>query len=139
MCVEKSNFENILKAKSKAKSLKNVILFDTDVTDEQLQRAKELDIKVIFYKDVIKAGEDCQQDIVFKEPTPDTVYIFCYTSGTTGDPKGAMLQHKSFVAFIPLFEYFGANFTEDDCTISFLPFAHLFEQAFFIFSWFFGF
>ena len=38
-----------------------------------------------------------QTNIAFKEPTPETVYMFCYTSGTTGDPKGAKMSHAGFV------------------------------------------
>jgi long-subunit acyl-CoA synthetase (AMP-forming) len=40
--------------------------------------------------EVIEVGKQ-DGDIGFEDPTPDSVYMFCYTSGTTGDPKGAML------------------------------------------------
>jgi long-subunit acyl-CoA synthetase (AMP-forming) len=29
-----------------------------------------------------------------QEPKPDDCYMFSYTSGTTGDPKGVKLTHK---------------------------------------------
>lgn len=35
--------------------------------------------------------------MIFNEPTPETIHMFCYTSGTTGDPKAAMLSHKAFI------------------------------------------
>ena len=31
-------------------------------------------------------------------PKTDDIYMFCYTSGTTGDPKAAMLSHKNLIA-----------------------------------------
>ena len=36
--------------------------------------------------------------MALREPEPDTIYMFCYTSGTTGDPKAAMLTHKNLIA-----------------------------------------
>lgn len=31
-------------------------------------------------------------------PKADDIYMFCYTSGTTGDPKAAMLTHANLIA-----------------------------------------
>lgn len=33
------------------------------------------------------------------KPSPDDLFILLYTSGTTGQPKGCMLEHKNLVAF----------------------------------------
>jgi len=60
--------------------------------------------------------------------------MFCYTSGTTGDPKGAKMTHKGFVATQSISEYAGLNLNENDTSISYLPYAHIFEQANFVFS-----
>lgn len=65
--------------------------------------------------------------------------MFCYTSGTTGDPKAAMLPHSSFVAVIRVVHYFKTNFTVDDIAISYLPYAHVFEQCIFVYALFTGF
>lgn len=51
-----------------------------------------------------------------------------YTSGTTGEPKGAMLMHGNFVSnaitSVPLLE-----FQSDDLELSFLPLSHVFERV----------
>ncbi|DAZ93918.1 TPA: hypothetical protein N0F65_010120 [Lagenidium giganteum] len=61
-------------------------------------------------------------------PKPDDLCTICYTSGTTGDPKGAMLTHANLIA--------GANSVRqkilpeiDDVHMSYLPLAHVFERA----------
>lgn len=81
---------------NKCPSLKNIILFDK-VTEEQRQKAQALDIKVYEYEQVIELGKQNAQ-VVLTPPSPDTVYMFCYTSGTTGDPKGAKLAHSALMA-----------------------------------------
>lgn len=58
---------------------------------------------------------------------PDDVCTIVYTSGTTGDPKGAELAHRNLVdttrAVIKVHPL-----TEADYTLSWLPFSHVFER-----------
>lgn len=70
-----------------------------------------------------------------KPPQPDDIYMFSYTSGTTGDPKGVMLSHKmilgaSYAAQSRLATV-GSELGESDTYISYLPAAHSFEQVLF--------
>jgi long-chain acyl-CoA synthetase len=58
--------------------------------------------------------------------------MFCYTSGTTGDAKGAKETHKAFVADMYFFDNAGFDLVETDVTISYLPYAHVYEQLFFV-------
>ena len=68
------------------------------------------------------------------DPKPETTYMFCYTSGTTGDPKGAKMAHSGFVAVQHLHHHAGIHFDNDDVSISYLPLAHIFEQCNLVFS-----
>ena len=58
---------------------------------------------------------------------PDDLCTIVYTSGTTGDPKGVELAHRNLVdmarATIKVHPI-----TEADSTLSFLPYAHVFER-----------
>lgn len=54
--------------------------------------------------------------------------MFCYTSGTTGDPKAAMISHGAFIPVIKMVDFFYLNgISEKEVAISYLPYAHIFE------------
>jgi long-chain acyl-CoA synthetase len=68
------------------------------------------------------------------EPEADDVYMFSYTSGTTGDPKGVKLTHKmvigaGYATNTRLGVSGSSPLDEEDSYISYLPAAHSFEQA----------
>ena len=63
-----------------------------------------------------------------------SLYVFSYTSGTTGDPKGAMMTHGNFLSIAASVTQVFPVINEDDIYISYLPFAHVFERLIF---WFF--
>lgn len=60
--------------------------------------------------------------------------MFCFTSGTTGEPKAAKLSHSGFVGVQHLVEHSGFGLNANDVSISYLPYAHVFEQRAIIFS-----
>lgn len=58
--------------------------------------------------------------------------MFCYTSGTTGDPKAAMLSHKNLMSgAAAVLSVGGVVVDENDTVISYLPLAHSFEKILF--------
>jgi len=59
---------------------------------------------------------------------PDDIATIVYTSGTTGNPKGAMLTHDNMVQSI-LGSAKVLDTSPEDIALSFLPLSHVFERA----------
>lgn len=76
-------------------------------------------------------AQDLQERI--NAVAPDDVASLVYTSGTTGDPKGAMLTHGNFLVTVDasLAHYAGGGepVTHDDTFLSFLPLSHAYERT----------
>ncbi|XP_016089704.1 long-chain-fatty-acid--CoA ligase 1b [Sinocyclocheilus grahami] len=110
-------------------SVKTLILvenFDTDL----VSRAQQCGIDIISLRDAENIGTAHRQHPV--PPQPDDLAIICFTSGTTGNPKGAMLTHRNIASNISAFIYVTkptCPISPQDAHISYLPLAHMFERV----------
>ena len=66
-------------------------------------------------------------DQVTKAVTPDDPAGIVYTSGTTGNPKGAILTHNNFLSNVKG-GVASLNIVSTDTFLSFLPLCHVFER-----------
>ncbi|XP_072883824.1 LOW QUALITY PROTEIN: long-chain-fatty-acid--CoA ligase 5 [Hemitrygon akajei] len=109
--------------------LENIILMDR-FDDVLKERGDKCNVKVFTLKEVEDLGRENHRKPI--PPKPDDLSVVCFTSGTTGDPKGAMLTHGNVVAnSAAFFEMMGSTFvpSSDDISISYLPLAHMFERV----------
>lgn len=60
--------------------------------------------------------------------SPDDLATICYTSGTTGAPKGVMLTHRNLISNAAGYA-FDLDISPSDCHISYLPLAHIYERV----------
>ncbi|XP_059676850.1 long-chain-fatty-acid--CoA ligase 5 isoform X2 [Gavia stellata] len=113
----------------KTPCLKTIILMD--LFDKELKdRGAKVGVEILALPEVEELGRNNIRQPV--PPKPEDLCIVCFTSGTTGNPKGAMLTHQNVVANAAAF----LRSTEDtiectssDITISYLPLAHMFERV----------
>ncbi|PON76407.1 2,3-dihydroxybenzoate-AMP ligase [Parasponia andersonii] len=92
-------------------------------------------VKLISYLKLISQGRSNLQP--FCPPKPEDIATICYTSGTTGTPKGVVLTHGNFIASAAGFSH-AIKFYPSDVYISYLPLAHIFERTNQIISVYFG-
>ncbi len=128
MCMESRNLSklNKLKKENKAVSLQNIIIYDSE-DQKNIKEAQSLGYNVVTFEEVLKAGEG--QSVQFNPCTPDTIATFCYTSGTTGTPKGAMISHGGLLADVSCLNHSDAELFETDRHLSYLPLAHVMERV----------
>ena len=77
------------------------------------------------------AGEDCQKEVERRaaESVPEDIATLVYTSGTTGEPKGAILTHSNYNAAMQSHHERLNMVTPDDTSMAFLPLSHIFEKG----------
>jgi long-chain acyl-CoA synthetase len=65
-------------------------------------------LRLISFEDALKEGSSLETEL--EEVEADTIYTLCYTSGTTGMPKGTMLKQNNFIANVGALNLFDPNF-----------------------------
>ncbi|KAK7859157.1 long chain acyl-coa synthetase 6 [Quercus suber] len=83
-------------------------------------------VQVVTYSKLLSQGRSNLQP--FCPPKPDDVATICYTSGTTGTPKGAILTHGNLIANVAGTSL-SVKFFPSDVYISYLPLAHIYERV----------
>ncbi|XP_058157315.1 long-chain-fatty-acid--CoA ligase 1 isoform X6 [Dasypus novemcinctus] len=82
------------KEKKLTPSLKTVVLMDPYGID-LVERGKECGVEITSLKAIEDLGRVNRQKP--KPPAPEDLAVICFTSGTTGNPKGAMITHQNLI------------------------------------------
>ncbi|GFT91409.1 long-chain-fatty-acid--CoA ligase 5 [Nephila pilipes] len=129
ICDQENKARNILMRRKEVPSLKDIVLTIKDLNEELIRLAREKDVKLHLFSDVEALGEKYPAQKLL--PKSSDACLICYTSGTTGDPKGAVLEHQSLVSSVSATNVMLGKDTanKEDTSLSYLPLAHIFEQA----------
>ena len=112
--------------------LKNAVLYDfttncdSKVFLEKLQKANFNAYS--FTSEFLKENNNIQNsDLTLSKA--DTTMTICYTSGTTGNPKGVMISQRNMISSLEtIIRDTGVPLDENSSHLSFLPLAHIFER-----------
>lgn len=108
--------------------MKNIITFDP--LKPEIEAKLKTSLNVYNFSSCVK-----EQKIIDYQEIPiktNDILTFTYTSGTTGEPKAALLSHGNFLAVVAASTRSDGpkhGFTKDDVYLSFLPLVHIFEKA----------
>lgn len=106
------------------------------IVDPSVERAVD-DTHSIYFHEFLALGEDTSSqsevDARAQESCSEDIASILYTSGTTGEPKGVVLQHIAYEAAVEAHRQRLHTFSDRDVVLNFLPLTHIFERAWSIF------
>ncbi|KAH9512975.1 Long-chain-fatty-acid--CoA ligase 5 [Bulinus truncatus] len=130
ICDNNEKVASLLDRRKQFSCLKTIIIID-EMSDSNKKKAVEEGMRLIQMEEVENLGKENPSPS--NPPKPEDLYMICYTSGTTGTPKGAMLTHGNIIAVFAAAQLFltncGTKIHSGDLLISYLPLAHSYERV----------
>ena len=122
--------EKIISHQNQFASVKKLICMEK--TSSALEELLPSGIKLFFYEDLLEQGHASRvlnPDLFennIQNVNPEHTATIVYTSGTTGQPKGAVIQHQAvFQVLKNLEKYSQQAITEKDRLLTYLPLSHV--------------
>uniref|UniRef100_A0A4W5MPQ1 Long-chain-fatty-acid--CoA ligase n=1 Tax=Hucho hucho TaxID=62062 RepID=A0A4W5MPQ1_9TELE len=130
ICDKEEKAESLLgnKEKGVTPTLSCLVLFNA-CSDAIVERGKNCGVEILELTQLMELGRRNLRDPA--PPQPQDLAVVCFTSGTTGKPKGAMITHGNIASnSSSVIKILEGSFViqQEDVSISYLPLAHMFER-----------
>ncbi|HEX2123640.1 MAG TPA: long-chain fatty acid--CoA ligase [Thermoanaerobaculia bacterium] len=125
VCSNQEQLDKVLEIRSHVPTLHHIIVCDPPPTPAP---------GVLTFADVVARGRAYEEkhgrqwfEQSLASPKPDDLATLVYTSGTTGNPKGAMLTHGNITSNVHAVRT-NVPFEAGDIALSILPLSHILER-----------
>lgn len=108
---------------SKAELDKNIIMYPSDSFTSSDSQLTFSEVEQLGAENPIKDWEE-----EWRKIDRDQLLTIIHTSGTTGNPKGAMLTHGNMLANLEGVQFWLIELLPEDVSLSYLPISHVFER-----------
>lgn len=127
LCDTEKKVKSILDTKESIPKLRHIIVIQ-EVGEEVKQLAAQKEITLCRLKDIEESGKNNPDSL--KLPSPSDVATVCFTSGTTGNPKGVILTHRNMIACASgMIKHVGVDlYSHGERYLSYLPMAHMLDR-----------
>lgn len=131
--IQAQNILAHLKAQAKTSALRWISWLDGDWSLESRAEYQTDHFRLLAWKELFSLGENLKDALadrieqIWKAQTPDSLLTICYTSGTTGTPKGVMITHGNIMAVMSdCLDRLGHHIVpSQERILTFLPFSHI--------------
>lgn len=133
ICEDLRKAKNLLKHSSDMPTLQTVVVVNYEPEGQTQREFLQGGLKVYSFKEIVDIGRSNPHPVL--PPKPEDISTICFTSGTTGIPKGVMLKHRNFIAnhayfFNSMEPVYRDNIISPSAVhFSYLPLPHVFERC----------